>query len=283
MAFALVLLLAVLQGLTEFLPVSSDGHLRLLQAVAGVSAPATAVDVALHLGTLGAVVFVLRRELGDVLRGALGLCGALLRGEPRAAWRRPEVRLGVYLCVATVPTGLVGLLLGQIAAGPLGGPLWVAGWLLLNGGVLWLAGPLGRRAAAAGPPRELADLRLRDALVIGAVQGTAVLRGLSRSGATIVAGLALGLSRDAAARFSFLASVPAILAAATYEGLFAAPEPGTPGLATLGLGVVLAAVVGFGALRLLLRIVRTGRIERFAYYCWALAAVVMVAALAGWM
>jgi len=200
--------LALLQGLTEFLPISSSAHLILLPRVAGWSDQGLAFDVAVHVGTLAAVVLYFRRELvamlGDWLRSL-----RLRRdyGDSRLVW-------GVIL--GTIPVGLGGLAIQLLGAEALRSPLVIAFATLLFGLLLWWADWAGRRE------RNEHSLRWADVLLIGAAQALALIPGTSRSGITITAGLALGLTREAAARFSFLLSIPVIVLAGglqAYEGV----------------------------------------------------------------
>lgn len=261
---ASVALLAVVQGLTEFLPVSSSGHLVLAQAGLGWSEPALALDVALHLGTLFAVLVVYRADLLGVVRDTLS-------GRPREL---------LQLVVGSLPAAAVGIGLGDRIEAAFHGPR-TAGLGLLVTALVLTVGELVRRrrgsAAAAPAPRAggPAPIPWTWVLLIGAAQALAIWPGVSRSGSTIAVGLVGGLGAHAAARFSFLLSVPAILGASLLllpEAL--AGEHG-PAAGTLGVGILLAAAVGWGALRFLLSFLGRGAFAWFALYC----AVLGVAAL----
>lgn len=278
MTLLLVLLLAVLQGLTEFLPVSSSGHLRLLQAAFDLEDPQTAVDVVLHVGTLVAVCLVYRADLIRVLQSVFRSGGRLLRGEAAGTLAaEPDTRLALLLIVGTIPAGLLGVLAGGLLESHLTGTLFVGVFLIGNGFILMLG---GRTPVARGEEegRPIEELGIRDALLVGMAQAFALLRGISRSGTTISAALLLGIRREDAARFSFLLSVPAILGAAVLELRHLEPGEG-PGALALAAGAAVAAVVGWGALRLLLHLVRNGRLDRFAWYCWALGLTAIVLTL----
>ncbi len=276
MIWLMVAILAVVQGIAEFLPISSSGHLRLLGAAFGVEQPQTLLDVMLHVGTLVAVVIVYRALVGRMLVAvgrALWHPSAL-----RARWTEDsDLRLAVYVVIATIPTGVIGVALGDRMEG-LASVGFVGAALIANGGVLLLlrALTIGRwRATEARPRRSLSELRFRDALFIGTAQGLGIFRGISRSGSTITAGLVAGLDQEAAAALSFLLSIPAILGALVLK-----IEPdalGAEGLVPALVGAALAAVVGVIALLLLLRMLRRGHLHLFAYYCFALGA-----AAAGW-
>jgi undecaprenyl-diphosphatase len=270
----LAIALGVLQGLTEFLPVSSSGHLRLLEALFGVEDPQTFFDILLHLGSLVAVFIVFRAVFWRMITAT----GRVLRRPTRLAEglaAEPDARLVLLAAVATVPTGLIGVLLGDVMEG-LAGDIWVVGVaLLVTAAILVLLGRLTAHRAASGQPgRSLGELRLTDALLVGTVQGLAVFRGISRSGSTITAGLAVGLDREASAALSFVLSVPAILGALVMKFDAAALQTGQ--VAIFAAGALASAVVGTLALLLLLRMLRAGRLHHFAWYCLALGLAAIV-------
>lgn len=255
---ALLLLLAVLQGLTEYLPVSSSGHLVLGRELipGGEALPEDAsVEVLLHLGTLLAVILFYRRQ---VLALAAGLVG---RGQDPGAQRR---LLGL-LVIATLPAVAVGLLGKDAIESAFTTPAVASACLLVTGAGLWWS-----RRLVTGR-RDLWQITARMALVIGLAQAFAILPGISRSGATILTGMAFGLGVEAAAAFSFLMSIPAILGAAVLK----LPDMLEQGAGELGAGPLLAAAalsffVGYLALAMLLWIMRARRLSWFAPYCWLL-------------
>ncbi len=258
-----MILLGAVQGATEFLPVSSSGHLAVGQLLLGRAAGDSPLvfEVTVHVATLMAVVAVYRRDVVELIRGAGRGLAALLGGSIRAAVK-DDAGVNLALCVAagTLPTGILGLALRHpaetMAASPQGLGLAFLGLAALLLGSRWWPGG-GRK------------LDWKVALVIGAVQGVAVLPAVSRSGVTIATALALGLDRAEAARFSFLLAIPAILGAALLE-----IDPraiATGGLALpLALSALTAFVVGLAALVLLIRLVKGGRLWLFAPYVAAL-------------
>lgn len=270
---ALAIALGVLQGLTEFLPVSSSGHLRLLSELFGVQDPQTFFDILLHLGTLVAVVIVFR----DVFWRMITATGRVLRRPGRLAEglrAEPDARLVVFAGIATIPTGAIGVLLGDFMEG-LSTDVWVVGCgLLVTAAILVLLGRLTTGAAAERQGRGLAELTLTDALVVGTVQGLAVFRGISRSGSTITAGLMTGLDREASAALSFVLSVPAILGALVMK--FDSSAFDTDGVVVYAAGAITSAVVGTLALLVLLRMLRAGKLHHFAWYCLALGIAAIV-------
>jgi undecaprenyl-diphosphatase len=262
------------QGLTEFLPVSSSGHLaaaqlgaRRLGLGAAMAEQPILLGVLLHAATLFAVLIYYRAAALAAVRGFGRGVAELSRGRLGAAIAADDgVRLAVAIGAGTLPTGVIGLLLERPTAGVAQSPLalgmcFVACALLLAATRWW---PGGARA-----------LDWRVALAVGIVQGIAVLPGVSRSGATIAAGLALGLPREEAVRFSFLLSVPAIAGAALLE-LPGSALAGTGSIAALGAGCAAAFAVGLAALAILRRIVGGGRLWLFAPYVAAVGAALVI-------
>ncbi len=255
------IVLGVLQGLGEFLPISSSGHLIVAPWLFGWPDSGLAFDVALHLGTLFAVAAAFWRDW-------LRLFAAFFRALPGLRVLQDEdARLLVYLALASVPGALAGLLLEHWAETVFRSPALVAGMMALMGVILWLA---DRRAGQAAPQEPVS---LRDALIVGCAQALAIVPGTSRSGATISAALFLGQRREAAARFSFLLALPITAGAALVKvpHLFRAGSETGPVLA----GMAAAALSGFLAIRLLLSYVRTRTYLPFVVYRFAFAAFVL--------
>lgn len=258
-------LLGAVQGLTEFLPISSSGHLVLAQHLMGIREPQLVFDIAVHLGTLAAVVWAMRHEVAEVVRGVL-LWPRALRGRVRDPEELAAVRLAAWVAVGTVPAALVGVSLSDAVEALFGAPRAVAVALAVTGVLLWLAPSYPDRPVelhASGPGRALA---------VGVAQAVAVVPGISRSGATVAAGLWCGLEGADAARFSFLLSVPAILGAGGLGFLKAAAgQLAAPPAGVVAAGSVAAALTGYGAIALFLRVLRRGRLRWFSVYLWAVA------------
>ena len=265
--------LGVVQGLTEFLPVSSSAHLVLVPYFAGWDTPRLTFDVALHLGTLAAVVWHFRADLVQLARGLVS------GGDGR--------RLLGLLAVGSVPVAIAGMAFESSVERVFTEPLWTAGLLLAM--AAWLmAGEraAGRPAVPATVGVEAEDprinrqpqigmnLRWSDAAVVGAAQAAALLPGISRSGSTIATGLLRGADRQTAARFSFLLSIPAI------TGALVVQLPDLPSAqvaaADVAVGVAAAFVSGLWAIRWLLRVISTRGLTGFAVYLAILASVVLV-------
>lgn len=250
----------MIQGLTEFLPISSSGHLIVVPWLLGWPLQSLAFDVALHLGTLLAVLYAYGADWARILAAA---GRGALRGRPFA---EPESRLLALLALASVPAAVTGLFLEKWAETAFRSPALVAMDMTLMGAVLLAA---DRRARGAGPASV--TFSLRDAIVIGAAQSLALVPGVSRSGATISAALFLGYPREEAARFSFMLAVPITFGAFLFKvpRLLSAAETGP-----LIAGMAAAAVMGFLSIRLLLAYVRVRDYRPFVYYRFAFAALV---------
>lgn len=245
-------LLGVVQGLTEFLPVSSSGHLVLAQSLLpGFQEPGVLFDTLLHLGTLFAVLAYFRRDVAALL-ASLGP-----GGDPE------QRRLVVLLVAATVPTGLIGVLFKHPLEALFHAPRAAAAMLLVTGCLLWLGETLGR------PRLSLGDIGMPRAVTVGVVQGLAIVPGISRSGSTIAAANLMGVRGVDAARFSFLLSVPAILGAVVLQLPDLARTDAGSAAPYLG-GVIAAFVAGLWAIRFLMGAIRHGRFRWFAVYCWLL-------------
>lgn len=265
------LVLGVVQGLTEFLPVSSSAHLVLVPYFAGWPKPDLAFDVALHLGTLAAVVWHFRADLAALGRGLFG------GGEGR--------RLLGLLTVGSVPVALAGIVFESTVERVFTEPMWTAGLLLVM--AVWLvaaeraASRPARVPAVASPdaqqgstPQVEAEVSWSDAALVGVAQAAALLPGISRSGSTIATGLLRGVERQTAARFSFLLSIPAITGAILVQ----APDLSSAQVSAgdVAVGVVAAFVSGLWAIRWLLRIISTRGLTGFAVYLTVLAGVVLI-------
>jgi undecaprenyl-diphosphatase len=255
--------LGIVQGLTEFLPISSSGHLIVVPWLLGWQVQSLAFDVALHIGTLAAVLWAFAGDWWRMLSGAA-------RGlrEPHPL-RTPEARLLTALALACVPAVIAGLLLEDWAETTFRSPALVAVTMTVMGIALWLA---DRRAAHG--EGSVATVTLMDALLIGSAQALALVPGVSRSGSTISMALFLRYRREEAARFSFLLSTPITFAAAARE--VPALLRTSPELGVLLPGMLASAIVGFLAIKGLLAYVRARNYLPFVYYRLALAAVIVV-------
>ena len=254
--------LGVVQGLTEFLPVSSSGHLVFFQSVFGLAEPQLAFDVMLHLGTLLAVIVYFRTDVARILLGTWAWVRGRRGGES-------EAKLLLWIVVASIPTGLMGVLLKDWFESLFSMPKTVGLMLLVTGLLLWLTRFAGRKQKTRG------EMGVLDALVIGIAQGVAIIPGISRSGSTISAGLFCGLNRELAGKFSFLLSIPAILGATFLE--FREIDAAS-GIGVTLFGMAVSFFVGLVALKLLMNIVKKGKLSYFSYYCWAVGVLMVLLA-----
>lgn len=265
------IILGIVQGLTEFIPVSSSGHLVLVPAFFGWDDQGLAFDVGLHVGTMVAVIGYFWRDWWRMATSSLGDLGsgALIRLQPRR-----DTQMLLLLAVGTIPAGIVALLFDDWIEANLREPWLVAVALAVAGTVMLVAERLGRM------DRAMEGVGLRDVVVIGLAQACALFPGVSRSGATISAGLAVGLRRDDAARFTFLLGTPAFAGAALLKAFDLGGED-SPNLWFLAAGMVTSGVVGFAAIHYLLRFLRTRTLVPFVIYRYVLAAVTLLAVAFG--
>lgn len=251
-------ILGIVQGLTEFIPVSSTAHLILIPWLFGWTFDENArfvFDVLLQLGTLAAVIVYFWKDVWHITRDVVS---GVMKGKP---FGTVEARLGWLMAVATVPAVIVGLLFKDFFERLHGSPVIVAAILIGTAGLLLVSEQLGRRT------RSLDSLTWLDALIIGVAQSLALFPGVSRSAATISGGLVRDLERPAAARFSFLMSIPALVGASAVavKDLIALPN-NREYLPALALGALAAAVVGFVSIRWLLNYLSRHPLNLFAWY-----------------
>ena len=250
-----LIILGIVQGLTEFLPVSSSGHLLVVDTLfrdlgSKLSADTLTLNIVLHLGTLGAILVVYRRRIMKLLT--------------------EDRRIVPLLIVGTIPTVLIGFGLKSLCEEVFETPM-VAGWMFLVTGIMLL------RSSKLQGETSCRDLSYGKAVFIGFVQGFAVLPGISRSGATIVAGLFCGLKRDEAAAFSFLLAIPAIGGAGLLDCIDLIKDGSeSSDLMLLGFGALISFVVGIAALVWLLKWLEGGRLQYFAYWLFFIGPVVII-------
>jgi undecaprenyl-diphosphatase len=274
MGWLQAIVLGIVQGLTEFLPVSSSGHLVLLQSFFGLKEPELFFDVSVHVGTLVAVCVYFWGDLKEIAFVLFSKSAwSAGKGGPMERWRQiPELRLLGLIVIGSLPTALLGLALRPMAELLFSSVRLVGIMLLVTGFLLWFTRPVKKGG------RRLAELSLWDGLCVGAMQGLAILPGISRSGSTIAVGLFKGLDRETAARYSFLLSIPAISGAMALE-LAHARVSGAPPLGPVVVGACVAGAVGYVALKALIGLVKNGKLYRFAFYCWPLGVGVILSSL----
>jgi undecaprenyl-diphosphatase len=264
--------LGVVEGLTEFLPVSSTGHLTIAEKVLGFNLDdkaLTAYTAVIQMGAVAAVVVYFARDIWRIAKAwALGIVKPELRGTL-------DHRMGWYIIVGSIPIGVAGLLAKDLITGPLRSLWVVAGALILWSAVMLYAERRGRQR------RGEKELTLRDAVVVGLVQCVALVPGVSRSGATISTGLLVDLDRVTATRLSFFLSIPALVAAGLYELKDALS--GDIGLGQTVVGTLVSFVVAYASVAWLLRFVAGHSIGRFVPYRVGVGLVLLVVLAAGWM
>lgn len=268
-------MLGLVQGLTEFLPVSSSGHLVVGAHLLGFSQPSLLFDIVLHVGTLLPVLWLYRADVVDMVGGLRGLLA------PARAWRSQRgFRLLFSVAIGTVPGVVVGVGLDDLIKRLFSSPVVVGATFLVTGGILMASRLCPAPPAGEEPEDSFLGLTPTRSLLVGLAQGLAITPGISRSGTTITAALLLGVERTMAARFSFLLSIPAILGAVALH-LADARLVDLPALLAYAAGALVAAASGYLALRWLVTLVRRGAMHRFAYYLWPLGVAVLLYTLLG--
>ncbi len=241
-------ILAVVQGLTEFLPVSSSGHLALAAQIMDIPEASLSFDIVLHLGTLLAVFAYYWKDITNLCKGIF-------------TRDRKSINLGLTLIAGTLPVAIVGYLFGDFITSLRESIVFVSSALVVTGFILFVTSKIPEK-------KENESVSFKRGLLVGIAQTIAIFPGISRSGTTICTGLSVGLSRSEAARFSFLLAIPAILGAAVKELPHASWN--IP-FSNIIIGFVVSALVGFAALTLLVKFVKAGKLSGFAWYCWSIA------------
>jgi undecaprenyl-diphosphatase len=265
------IILGTIQGLTEFLPVSSSAHLVFITDILGLQQN-VAFDTLLHLGTLVAVVAFFWRDLIDIISSFISSILDIFKGRfKKGLDEEPFKKLSWLLVIGTIPAGIVGFLFQKQFEALFSSIFYVGIFLIITGLLLW-----GAERVKPGQ-KDVKDITFKNALVIGIAQAIAIAPGISRSGATISVGLFSGLNRELAARFSFLLSIPAILGAVLVESRHINSFDISTGV--LIAGFVSAVVFGYIAIKLLLKIIKERTLMIFAYYCWAVGILAIIIAL----
>ncbi len=255
-------ILGALQGATEFLPVSSSGHLVIAQSLLGIKLEGgglLAFDVCLHFGTLIAVLIVFWRDIAGILASFFG---RRLSSDVSPVTTKEYRKLGYFIILATIPAVIIGLSFEDFFEEMVSRPMPAAFMLLVTGTILWLTRFTSERREG------LPGLSWWRVLLVGFAQAFAIIPGISRSGTTISTSLYLGIDRRTAARFSFLLAIP-VIAGATILKLDDLSLLANDLLSATIVGTVVSAIVGFICIKWLLAIIRRGHLSAFAYYCWA--------------
>jgi undecaprenyl-diphosphatase len=262
------IILGIVQGLTEFLPVSSSAHLVFVTELFNLPQN-VAFDTILHLGTLVAVVGYFWRDILTIISSFISSVLDIFRGRFKEGLEEtPFKKLSWLLIVGTIPAGLAGILLQNQFEALFNDVIYVGFFLIVTGLLLWAA------ERVKPGTKDVKDISFKNALVIGIFQAIAIAPGISRSGATISAGLFSGLNRELAARFSFLLSIPAILGAAVVQ--IRHINSTDTSTITLIAGFLAAMIFGYIAIKLLLKIIKERTLMIFAYYCWIVGVIAII-------
>lgn len=264
------IILGAVQGISEFLPISSSGHLVLVPALLGIET-GLAFDTILHIGTLVAIFTFFWKDIINLIKGFILSIIDLTEGVDifkRELHRVPEKRFAWLIIVGTIPTGIMGILLKDAIETIFRGTLFVGIFLLVTAAVLYYS----ERHSSGQITQK--DMSFKQALIVGICQGLAVFPGISRSGSTIASGLCLGLNREYAARYSFLLSIPAVIGA----GLIQIKDIATldASLSVLLAGFISSVIFGYLSIKLLMKMIKGWSLDIFAYYCTIIGIITII-------
>jgi undecaprenyl-diphosphatase len=270
------IVLGIIQGLTEFLPVSSSGHLVIFQHLFQITAPVASFDIYVHLGTLFVVIIFFRKDLMAMLTALIKSISSLCKQNTSSAsinnskdTGSKELKLAFLIVAGSIPTGIIGIFFYKIADKLFSSILLVGFMLLITGILLWLT------RIPKQNNKGIDKFSASAAIIIGLVQGTAIMPGISRSGSTIAVGLLLGLDKQIAARYSFLLSIPAICGATVLDLFSTHTSPMIPAHISL-IGMCSSFIVGYFALSLLMYLVKNGRMYVFSPYCFLAGGIALL-------
>ena len=264
------IILGAVQGISEFLPISSSGHLVLVPALLGIET-GLAFDTILHIGTLVAIFTFFWKDIINMIKGFILSIIDLTEGVDifkRELYRVPEKRFAWLIIVGTIPTGIMGILLKDAIETIFRGTLFVGIFLLVTAAVLYYS----ERHSSGQITQK--DMSFKQALIVGICQGLAVFPGISRSGSTIASGLCLGLNREYAARYSFLLSIPAVIGA----GLIQIKDIATldASVSVLLAGFISSVIFGYLSIKLLMKMIKGWSLDIFAYYCTIIGIITII-------
>ena len=264
------IILGAVQGISEFLPISSSGHLVLVPALLGIET-GLAFDTILHIGTLVAIFTFFWKDIINLIKGFILSIIDLTEGVDifkRELHRVPEKRFAWLIIVGTIPTGIMGILLKDAIETIFRGTLFVGIFLLVTAAVLYYS----ERHSSGQITQK--DMSFKQALIVGICQGLAVFPGISKSGSTIASGLCLGLNREYAARYSFLLSIPAVIGA----GLIQIKDIATldASVSVLLAGFISSVIFGYLSIKLLMKMIKGWSLDIFAYYCTIIGIITII-------
>ena len=265
------IILGIIQGLTEFLPVSSSGHLVLGQIFFGITQSQLIFDISVHMGTLLAVLVVYSSDILAMISSVFGFLLKAVSFKPvlHLAAEDKNLKMAGLIIIGSIPTAIIGLILKQFEHVLFTSEVLVGFMLILTGTILWVS----RKYYSSGNTKKI--FGIKKAFSIGIVQGLAVIPGISRSGSTIATGMFLGIDRHTAAKFSFLLSIPAILGAQVLSIKDMIKDGLTIDPVTI-YATIASFITGLIALKILLTLVHSGRFHLFAPYCWLIGSLVLL-------
>ena len=267
------IIIGLVQGLTEFLPISSSTHLIFIQQILGVSEP-LAFDVLLHLGTLVAVISYFWRDIIQMIISLFSSLVDLFKGKFISEIKKdPYKKLTWYIIIATIPVGITGYLFNSIVESIFTGVSIPAFFLIISGCIIYFSQRMNSGKI------DLKNMSLKESVIVGCGQACAILPGLSRSGTTLATGLFLGLEKEFAAKFTFILSIPVIIGAAVYE-LKDVSLGGSIELTAWIVGFLVSVICGYLAIKFLLKLIEERNLDIFAYYSWIVGAIILVGSLA---
>lgn len=266
MGYIEAIILGLVQGLSEFLPISSSGHLALLENLFEIKEDSVIFfAVLLHIGTLVSIFIVYREDIYALIKELFLLFKDIFTGKGLRIEERPIRKLGIMIIVSSIPTAIMGLLFSDYIDRIFGSLTVISICWIITGFILLFSEKLNNNK------KEIEGMKYRNAIFVGICQGLAIMPGISRSGSTIVGSLVTGLKREFAVEFAFLISIPAILGSAILEfpkAIKAGIEPSTIG--PMIMGFLVAAISGYFAITTMIRIVSKHRMRYFSYYVWIL-------------
>ena len=267
------IIIGIVQGLTEFLPVSSSAHLIFAQEFLGVNQPGIAFDVLLHLGTLIAVISYFFKDIIEMIKAFFGSILDIFKGKFKEGFKEdPYKKLAWMVIIGTIPVGIMGILFKSEIEAIFSSLTIPALFLLITGVLLYVS-----QRVNVGQ-KDIKDSSIKEAILVGIGQACALIPGLSRSGTTIATGLLIGLDKEFAAKFSFLLAIPAIMGA-TLVHLKDIGAGFDANLISYVLGFLAALISGYLAISILLKLIKEKSLDIFAFYCWIVGAIILVYSL----
>jgi len=260
--------LGAVQGLSEFFPISSSGHLVILKYLLAIHLPGAAFEAFLHFGTILAVIVLFREEIIKLIVAFSGSIKSMFQGKKIKTifMEDPFSKFAWFLIISTIPAGIIGYAFNEYFESLFEKPLMTTLMLSVTGVVIWI----GNRTYTSGK-KNISDINIFNALFVGIAQSVAIIPGISRSGMTVLAGMSQGFERDFAARYSFILSVPIILGATVFKAkeiIFINIQ-----FSTLILSGITAFIFSYGAMKLFIRILKKGKMYYFSYYLWIISAI----------